>query len=256
MRTFEDINAYRQNKIAGLLHAVSQSIEGGYFQGLNMLVFFVFQAGLGPEQAYWVLMYVLQRQGLHSLIRNNFRLYRGFEHLLEHCLEAVSPETATSLRRKTQGLSYFVMRWVLSLFTYDLSAELAQAVWLQFMDQGLPFLGGAALAIFEVLAPQIHSLDEEALNELLKHELASALPLEPQEFVARAGRLAIPWQEYLDWPRAEFIVVLGPQGLKLTDRQQYVALALDLLEAPSDDEKEVEKGMATEDWDEEAVFLE
>lgn len=115
-------------------------------------------------------------------------VYQAFLRQLEEEFKAEMPELYTHLEELEFELNYFVMKWIMGLFSEDLPKHLLLSFWDCLCQTDLYMLLCLILTIFRHFESKLLESDADGINELLKWELKSRLENVPDLVVLSKRR--------------------------------------------------------------------
>lgn len=96
-----------------------------YFQGIMPICASLLQC-FNQNISYWLLRYILFKC---HYIQNDIKFYHSFIQELENEFKVVLPQVYDHLDYCGFELNYFVMKWIMGLFSEDMSKTMVLAVW-------------------------------------------------------------------------------------------------------------------------------
>lgn len=101
------------------------SFEVRYFQGIMPICAALLQC-FNESVSYWLLRYLLIKC---RHIQNDINLYNNYLQLLEEEFRTLLPDVYDHLELQGLELNYFVMKWIMGLFSEDMAKPLLLSVW-------------------------------------------------------------------------------------------------------------------------------
>ncbi|KAJ2778146.1 hypothetical protein H4R18_004784 [Coemansia javaensis] len=150
---FADAGAAGQRQLRRILRAYAQhNPDIGYCQGMGRLAGLFLIAGLGEEQAFWVLAATI-RGAIPRYYEPDLAGLREHTAIFEVLLHERSPRLAEHLAEQGCDALMYATPWFMTVFTLSLPWPAALRVWDWFVFRGPKVLFRVALAIADLAAP-------------------------------------------------------------------------------------------------------
>ncbi|BGP46409.1 hypothetical protein JCM10450v2_002253 [Rhodotorula kratochvilovae] len=147
----------------------------GYCQGMNNLVATLLLTHPAEEDAFWVLVCIIENILPSDYYTSHLLVSRADQHVLQDLVARILPKLATHLEEQGVELSAITFSWFLSLFTDSLPIQTLLRVWDLFFIHGTIFLFRVALAILKLHEPDLLECDSTASLYALLGQLPAGL---------------------------------------------------------------------------------
>lgn len=116
----------------------------GYFQGLNSII--IVLVSLFPDEiSYWIAMMLIHKT---ENLNENPEIYVAVMQKIERQVKQKCPNLFDKLEKSDLGVEYFAMKWLMNLFSTDVSRSLVIHIWDLILNFGLPSLKWFTVSIF------------------------------------------------------------------------------------------------------------
>jgi hypothetical protein len=159
-----------------------------YFQGIMPICANLLQC-FNENTSYWLLRYLLFKC---SYIQVDIEFYHRYISLLDHELQFLLPEVYSHLESNGFEINYFVMKWIMGLFSEDMSKTMVLGIWDLLCQTDVYMLIYVIVAIFKCFGAEILLSDSDEINEMLKTNLKAKLSkVKCEELIGIAKELYI-----------------------------------------------------------------
>eukprot|EP01103_Thecamoeba_quadrilineata_P001242 TRINITY_DN11097_c0_g1_i1.p1 TRINITY_DN11097_c0_g1~~TRINITY_DN11097_c0_g1_i1.p1 ORF type:complete len:442 (+),score=61.20 TRINITY_DN11097_c0_g1_i1:50-1375(+) len=179
-RTFPALSIFNKDgpchqQLKEILEAfVSYRPDVGYVQGMSYIAA-VLLLYMEPFTAFCCLANLLNKPLLISFYRMDISAIKRHVDMLELLLSEYLPKLAEHFRQLSISLNYFIMDWVLTLFSKPFPLDIVSRVWDSFFLEGEPFFWRTCLGLLYVHEETLLHFTYDECMEFLTHLIQQSL---------------------------------------------------------------------------------
>ena len=124
------LSADNQAQMLSILSAIAQYLpEVGYCQSLVFITAVLVKSGVSEEESFWVLHSLLSNYDFSSVIACGFGKLKQLCYQFDCFLNAHLKEVSDKLRQADFAAEIYALRWLLTLFSYELPPHYLRILW-------------------------------------------------------------------------------------------------------------------------------
>lgn len=148
----EGLTRSEQQRMYRLLNGVYHALpEVGYCQCLVFVTAILVKTCLSEERSFWLLHSILTHYDLSDVISGGFEKLRLLCYQFDCFLNAYMPDIAIKLREADFSADLYALRWLLTLFSYEIQRDSLYVLWDLFFLEKWKVMIRAGLALVQVV---------------------------------------------------------------------------------------------------------
>ena len=146
------LSEQEQGQMLSVLSAIAQHLpEVGYCQSLVFMSAVLVQSGISEEESFWVLHSLLANYEFSSVVACGFGKLKQLCYQFDCFLNAHLKEVSDKLRQADFAADIYALRWLLTLFSYELPPYYLRILWDLFFIERWKVVIRAGLAFVSVV---------------------------------------------------------------------------------------------------------
>jgi hypothetical protein len=148
----ESLSQIEKQRIYRILNGLCQALpQVGYCQCLVFITTLLVKGCLSEERCFWLLHTLLIQYDLREVVSCGFEKLRLLCYQFDCFLNSYLRETAEKLRAAELSAELYALRWLLTLFCYELPKEQLYILWDLFFVERWKVMIRAGLALVQVV---------------------------------------------------------------------------------------------------------
>lgn len=141
----------------------------GYKQGMSHIAAVFFLVFDSEAESFIALANMLARTPMHFVVSGNMEMLQQWFDVFQRVLQREMPPVAAHFEEIGLSPQFFLMGWLVTLFTKALPLDMALQVWDRFFVEQHPFLVRVSVAILQCMAKELLTMPmETAVRALVR----------------------------------------------------------------------------------------
>lgn len=171
-RTFPELANFdevQQQRLLRVLNAyASHNSDVGYCQGMNFIAGLLLLVADDEEEAFGVLVCLMDHDGVKSLYGERLPLLRKYLRACDKLVAETVPELREHFIKEGVQPAVYLHQWFLTLFINCFPLSMVMIIWDVIITEGLPVVLRIAVSILQVLKDSLLSMHFEEIIKFFK----------------------------------------------------------------------------------------